>query len=159
MNSDDNTAMSAIERAHQAYEQMKRRQYNAVVEQRARDRSRNIKLAATAAVMIVFFLGLSIHNGWLTNSIRSSEQQSTSGRSDNRNFGETRTAPIRSFVKGNTCQEMQFNNDQGIYVRGALVPCEVESKREPLVLPLLPQPGSNPSTRPRLDAVRDAFTK
>ena len=63
----------------------------------------------------------------------------------NSKFGETRTAPIRSFVKGNTCQEMQFDNDKGIYVKGALVPCEAESKRNGLadVMPLLP--GSNGS--------------
>ncbi len=125
MSSDDNTASNAIERAHLAYEQMKRRQYNAVVQQRARDRSRNIKLAVAAGVMIVLFLGISIQNGWLTNSLRSPAGQATA-RADDSKFGETRTAPIRSFVKGNTCQEMQFNNDMGIYVRGALVPCEVE---------------------------------
>jgi hypothetical protein len=157
MSSDDNTASNAIERAHRAYEHMKRRQYNAVVQQRARDRSRNIKLAVAAGVMIVLFLGISIQNGWLTNSVRSSAGQATA-RADGSKFGETRTAPIRSFVKGNTCQEMQFNNDMGIFVRGALVPCEVESKRDPMVLPLLPQPGSSPRA-PRLDAVRDAFTK
>jgi len=46
----DNTASTAIERARLAYEQMKRRQYNAVALQRARDRSRNIKLASPQTV-------------------------------------------------------------------------------------------------------------
>ena len=73
---------------------------------------------------------------------------------DNSKFGETRIAPIRSFVKGNTCQEMQFNNDLGIYVQGALVPCETETKREPYV-PLLP----NPNKGARGNPIRDAFTK
>jgi hypothetical protein len=148
----DNTASTAIERARLAYEQMKRRQYNAVALQRARDRSRNIKLVVTAVTMIVLFLGISIHNDWLPTSLRSSAQEPR--MVDNSKFGETRIAPIRSFVKGNTCQEMQFNNDLGIYVQGALVPCEVETKREPYV-PLLPSPGKGV----RANSVRDGFTK
>ena len=152
MSPTDNTASTAIERAHRAYEQMQRRQYNAAVQQRARDRSRNIKLAVTAACVIAILLGLGIHNGWLTNSIRASGQ-SPSARMDPK-FGESRLAPIRTFVKGNTCQEMQFNNDLGIYERGALVPCVVESKREPHV-PLLP----NPNKALRGNPIRDTFTK
>ncbi len=156
MSPTDNTASTAIERAHLAYEEMQRRQYNAAVQQRARDRSRNIKLAVTAACMIVILLGFGIHNGWLTNSIRTSGQ-SPSARMDPK-FGESRIAPIRTFVKGNTCQEMQFNNDLGIYERGALVPCEAESKREPYV-PLLQNPSTPPNRAPRLNAVKDSLTK
>ena len=148
----DNTASTAIERARLAYEQMKRRQYNAVALQRARDRSRTIKLVVTAVTMIVLFLGITIHNGWLPTSLRSSAQEPR--MVDNSKFGESRIAPIRSFVKGNTCQEMQFNNDLGIYVQGALVPCETETKREPYV-PLLP----NPNKGARGNPIRDAFTK
>jgi len=152
MSPTDNTASTAIERARLAYEQMKRRQHNAAVLQRARDRSRNIKLAVTAVTMIVLFLGITIHNGWLPTPLRSSAQEPR--MVDNSKFGETRIAPIRTFVKGNTCQEMQFNNDLGIYVKGALVPCEVETTREPYV-PLLPSPNKGA----RANSIRDGFTK
>jgi hypothetical protein len=157
MSANENSPSSAIERAHRAYEEMQRRQSNAAMKQRARDRSRNIKVAIGAAFMIAVVLGLSFQNGWLTNSIRTTGQ-SNAGRLDHR-FDESREAPIRSFVKGNTCQQMQFNNDLGIYVRGALVPCEAESKREPLALPNQPYTPPPLNRGPRIDAVRDSFSR
>jgi hypothetical protein len=157
MSANDDSTSSAIERARRAYDDMQRRQANAAMRQLARDRSRNIKLAIGAAVMIVIFLGIGIQNGWLTNSIRTSGQ-SNSGRLDHK-FGESREAPIRSFVKGNTCQQMQFDNDRGVYVRGALVPCEAESKREPLAVPNQPYTPPPSNRGPRIDAVRDSFSR
>jgi hypothetical protein len=149
--SSDDTASAAIQRARAAFEQMKRRQHKAAVQQRARERWRNIKLAVLAIVLVVGGIGLTIHNGWMPTTLRSSAREA---RVDNSKFGETRTAPIRSFVKGNTCQEMQFNNDSGIYERGALVPCEVEKKRD-TVFPLLP----NPNKGERANSIRDSFSR
>jgi hypothetical protein len=77
---------------------------------------------------------------------------------DNSKFGETRTAPIRTHVKGNTCQEMHFSNDKGVYVKGALVPCEPESKRDHSAhLPLLPGANASATKGQRMNSIRDAF--
>jgi hypothetical protein len=154
---DSSTATTAIERARLAYEQMKRRQYDAIAQKRARDRSRNIKLAASAAGMIAFFVGFAIYNASPPpDPLRSATEGAN--QADNSKFGETRTAPIRSFVKGNTCQEIHFNNDAGTYARGALVPCVNESSRDAAV-PAQPSssPPPSPSKGPRINAIRDGF--
>jgi hypothetical protein len=152
----DPAPSTALERARLAYEQLKRREHAAAMKRHARERTRNIVLAVTLGVVVALGLGISVHQGWMPTPLRTTANEPRAV--DNSKFGETRTAPIRSFVKGNTCQEMQFNNDSGIYVKGALVPCEAESKREASeYLPLLP--GANPGATKgqRLNSVRDAF--
>lgn len=152
---------TALERARIAYEQLKRREHVAAMNRRARDRTRNIVLAVIMGFVVALSLGISVHQGWMPTPLRSAtnEQRVVDGSK----FSETRTAPIRSFVKGNTCQEMQFSNDKGIYVKGALVPCEVESKRNGLsdFMPLLPSSsgGGSGSKGPRLNSIRDSFSR
>jgi hypothetical protein len=152
----DAAPSTALERARIAYEQLKRREHDAATKRRARERTRNIVLAVFMACAVAISLGISVHNGWMPTSLRSATNEPRVA--DNSKFGETRTAPIRSFVKGNTCQEMQFSNDKGIYVKGALVPCEVETKRE-TVFPLLPSPNASATKGPRVNSIRDAFTR
>ena len=146
-------APTALERARIAYEQMKRREYNAAMKQRAR--ARNIALAVTLGVTVALVIGIAIYNGGMPASLRSSanDMRADSGGK----FGEARTAQVRSFVKGNTCQELQFNNDSGALIGGSLVPCEAEPKREPLQS--LPPPPASAAKGVRLNSVRDAFTR
>mgnify|MGYP001255518827 FL=1 len=147
------TASTALERARIAYEQMKRREYNAVMKRRSRARARNIALAATLGVTVALVLGITIYNGGMPTPLRSSAHDM---RADNGGkFGAARTAQVRSHIKGNTCQELQFSNDIGTFVGGSLVPCEAEPKREPLTA--LPPPSAAKGTR--LNSIRDAFTK
>jgi hypothetical protein len=154
----DAAPSTALERARIAYEQLKRRENAAAMKRRARERTRNIVLAAFMACAVAISLGISVHNGWMPTSLRSATNEPRVA--DNSKFGETRTAPIRSFVKGNTCQEMLFSNDKGTYVKGALVPCEVESKRDAAAhLPLLPGPNASATKGQRMNSVRDAFTR
>jgi hypothetical protein len=143
---------TALERARTAYDQMKRREYNAVMKQRSRARARNIALAVTLGVTVALVLGVTIYSGGMPTSLRSSANDMRADRGGK--FGEQRTAQVRSHIKGNTCQELQFNNDKGVYVRGALVQCETESKRE-AILPLLPSPNKGA----RANSIRDAFTR
>jgi hypothetical protein len=157
----DAAPSTALERARVAYEQLKRREHDAAMKRRARERTRNIALAAAMGFVVALSLGISVHQGWMPTSLRSApaEQRVV----DNSKFGETRTAPIRSFVKGNTCQEMLFSNDKGTYLKGALVPCEPESKRNGLsdFMPLLPSSNGSGSAGKgqRMNSIRDAFTR
>ena len=119
MSSNDYTALTAIERARLAYEQMKRRQYNAAVQRRARDRSRNIKLAVTLrASRLCCFLGIAIYNGWLPNSLRSSAHATRARRRQKvrRNANRARSA---ASSRATPARRLQFNNDMGIYVGGS----------------------------------------
>lgn len=143
----DAIRLTAIERARIAYEAMKQRRRDAALQRRARERSRHIKLAAIAVAMATLLIGVTVHNGWLPTSLRSSVQAT---RADNSKFGETRTGQVRSFIRGNTCQELQFDNDIGLYVGGSLGPCRAETKREP-VPPVLPKDA-------RINSIREAFT-
>ena len=154
----DAAPSTALERARIAYEQLKRREHNAALKRRARERTRNIVLAVVIGFVVAIGLGISVHNGWMPTSLRSATNEPRVA--DNSKFGETRTAPIRSFVKGNTCQEMQFNNDKGIYVKGALVPCEPETKRDASAyLPLLPGGNANATKGRRINSIRDSFAR
>jgi hypothetical protein len=155
----DAAPSTALERARIAYEQLKRREHNAALKRRARARTRNIVLAVIMGFAVAVGLGLSVHNDWMPTAQRSAMNEPRAV--DNGKFGETRTAPIRSFVKGNTCQEMQFDNDKGIYVKGALVPCETESKRNGLadVMPLLPSSSGSGGKGQRMNSIRDTFNR
>jgi hypothetical protein len=157
----DAASSTALERARIAYEQLKRRENNAAIKRRARERTRNIVLALSMAFAVAIGVGISVHQGWMPTPLRSTQTEQRVV--DSRKFGETRTAPIRTFVKGNTCQEMHFNNDKGIYVKGELVPCEAESKKNGLsdFMPLLPSSsgGGSGSKGPRLNSIRDSFNR
>jgi hypothetical protein len=85
--------------------------------------------------------------GWLPQSLRSSisGQQSE----EDRKFSETRTGQVRSFVGGNTCRDLQFNNDAGRFVGESTTKCESEAKSDPTAIP---------QTK-RLNAIRDAFSR
>ncbi len=145
-------APTALERARIAYEQMKRREYNAAMKRRSRARTRNIALAATLGITVSLVLGITIYNGGMPTSLRSSTNDM---RADNGGkFGAARTAQVRSHIKGNTCQELKFSNDSGTFVGGNLVPCEAEPKREPLAA----APSSTPKGA-RVNSIRDHFTK
>lgn len=150
----DAAPSTALERARIAYEEMQRREYNAVLKRRARARTRNIVLAATFATTLVLILGLSIYNGWMPTPLRATANDMRADKGGK--FGEARTAKLRSYVKGNTCRELKFNNDSGALVGGSLVPCEAEPKREPLEA--LPPPSSS-AKGARIHSVRDALTK
>lgn len=149
----DAAPSTALERTRIAYEQMQRREYNAAMKRRARARARNIALAATLGTTVALVIGLSVYNGWMPTPLRTTANDM---RADNGGkFAERRTVQVRSYVKGNTCQELKFSNDSGVLVGGSLVPCEAEPKREPLSIPVL-------STTPkgtRLNSIRDGFTK
>lgn len=147
------SAPTAVERARIAYEQMKLREYNAEMKRRSRARTRNIALGVTVGVAVVLLVGAAIYNGGMPTSLRSSAQDM---RADNGGkFGAARTAQVKSFVRGNTCQQLQFSNDSGTFVSGSLVPCETESKREPLAVP----PPASTAKGARINSIRDAFTR
>jgi hypothetical protein len=129
--SSNGVRLTAIERARIAYELMMARQREVAEARRTRERSRTIRVAVAAVGTLAILIGTAIYNGWMPTSLRSSVR---SFRDDGK-FVETRTGQIRSFIKGNTCQELQFNNDRGVYVGGNYVPCQIESKREALPPP------------------------
>jgi hypothetical protein len=142
--------LTAIERARLAYELMVRRKREAIRRRRSEERSRTIKLLAVGGILLAGLTGTAIYNGWVPkSSLRSMTWAPRTLEEDN--FSETRTGQVRSFVKGNTCQELQFNNDSGAYVGGSLVPCQAEVKRDPV-----PQPPEAKGAR--LNSIRDAFT-
>jgi hypothetical protein len=156
----DAAPSTALDRARIAYEQLKRREHDAAMRRRARERTRNIVLAVSVGFMAALSLGVSVYQGWMPTPLRSAAQESRAV--DKGKFSETRTAPIRTFVKGNTCQEMHFNNDKGIYVKGELVPCQPEAKRGLSdFMPLLPSSSSNAgaSKEQRMNSIRDSFTR
>lgn len=146
-------SLTAVERARLAYEQLKRREYNAVMKRRARARTRNIALALTVVITLTLCIGVSIYEGWMPESFRSSAHDR---RADNGSrSGKEGTIPVRSYVKGNTCQELNFSNEDGALVSGSFVPCRNESKRE-----LPPFPGStNKGAGARVNAIRDSFSR
>ena len=141
--------LTAIERARLAYEQMKRRQHDAAVQRRARERSRNITLAVICGGTLAADRR---HRDLqrLDADTRCARRRTKCATTDK--FDETRTGQVRSFVKGNTCQELQFNNDSGVYVGGNLVPCDGESKPRAAAATATPKGA-------RLNSIRDAFTR
>ncbi|MBX9776413.1 MAG: hypothetical protein K2Y71_18700 [Xanthobacteraceae bacterium] len=157
----DAAPSTALERARIAYEQLKRREHDAAMKRRGRQRTRNIVLVVFLGFVVALGLGVSVYQGWMPTPLRSATNEQRAV--DSSKFSETRTAPIRSFVKGNTCQEMHFSNDKGIYVKGALVPCEAESKKNALsdVMPLLPSSSGSGSSGKgqRMNSIRDTFNR
>jgi hypothetical protein len=137
---------TALERARVAYEQMQRREYNAAMKRRSRARTRNFALAVTFGSTLAIIIGLSIYNGWMPTPLRTAAQDT---RADKTRTEAARTGHVRSFVKGNTCRELQFNNDSGTLVAGKFVPCEVDKKTPPQETP----------EGKRLDAIRDALKR
>jgi len=137
---------TALERARIAYEQMQRREHNAAMKRRSRARARNIALAATLGTTLVLVIGLSVYNGWMPTPLRTTAQEA---RGDRTRTEVAPTVQVRSFVKGNTCRELQFNNDSGALVGGSFVPCEKEGKTPPQATP----------EGKRLDAIRDALKR
>jgi hypothetical protein len=137
--------LTAIERARLAYELMVYRQREVILRRRSQERSRTITILTMCAGLAALILGTAIYNDWLPTSLRTA---TLTRKTDDGKFGETRTGQVRSFIKGNTCQELQFNNDRGVYVGGNLVPCEVETKRRTV----------QPSKGERVNSIRDAFT-
>jgi hypothetical protein len=117
--------LTAIERARLAYDDMKRRQHSAEVQRRARERSRNITLAAIVAGALVLVAGIAVYNGGMPDSLRATAHEA---RGDRTRTNEARTGQVRSYVKGNTCRQLQFNNDSGTFVGGSLVACDPGEK-------------------------------
>ena len=70
-------------------------------------------------------------------------------RADKTRHEAARTVQVRSFVKGNTCRELQFNNDSGTLVAGSFVDCDGKAK---------PPPESTPEGK-RLNSIRDALKR
>jgi hypothetical protein len=156
----------AFEQASAAYERLKQRRLRAAAAER---RTRLILLS----VAMVAFGGLAVgavtyrdrlmqslqamtesktspskgksFGEWLPQSLRDSINNQRSD--DERKFVETRTGQVRSFVGGNTCRDLQFNNDAGRFVAEALRQCETEGKADPSGIP----------QAKRLNAIRDAF--
>jgi hypothetical protein len=118
--------VTAIERARLAYETLKRRQHGAEMQRRARERSRNITLAAIVAVTLLFVAGIAIYNGGMPESLRETAHEA---RGDRTRTSEARTGHVRTYVKGNTCRDLQFNNDSGTFVGGSLVACDPGEKQ------------------------------
>jgi hypothetical protein len=143
--------LTAIERARLAYDDMKRRQHSAEVQRRARERSRNITLAAIVAGALVLVAGIAVYNGGMPDSLRATAHEM---RGDRTRTTAARTGQVRSYVKGNTCRELQLNNDSGTFVGGSLVACDPgERSSEPhQVYPPTPK-GT------RLNSIRDGFAR
>jgi hypothetical protein len=145
--------VTAIERARLAYDMMKRRQHGVEVQRRARERSRNIILAAVVAAALLLVAGIAIYNGGMPDSLRATAHE---GRGDKTRTSDSRTGQVRSYVKGNTCRELQFNNDSGTFVGGSLVLCDPgEKSREPSSVQAQP-PTPNGA---RLNSIRGGFAR
>jgi hypothetical protein len=146
--------MTAIERARLAYDEMKRRQHGAEVQRRARERSRNVTLAAIVVGILLLVAGIAIYNGAVPDSLRATAQD---GRERTRS-NEVRTGQVRSYVKGNTCRELQFNNDNGTFVGGTLVACDPgEAKRDRGQVQTQIQIEAPKPSGVRINSIRDGF--
>jgi len=137
--------VTAIERARIAYELMMARQREAAHQRLVRERARTVRIVTAFIGLLMLVAGTAVYNGWLPTSLRSSV---LAFRTEDNSFGETRTGHVRSHIKGNTCQELHFNNERGVYVSGSLIQCQVEVKRE------IPPPTKGA----RVNSIRDAFT-
>jgi hypothetical protein len=145
--------VTAIERARLAYEIMKQRQHGAELQRRARERSRNITLAAIVAATLLLVAGIAVYNGGMPDSLRATAHET---RGDRTRTSAARTGQVRSYVKGNTCRELQFNNDSGIFVGGSLVACDPgEKTRDPSSVQA--QPATPNSAR--LNSIRGGFAR
>jgi hypothetical protein len=146
-----NRQLTAIERAQIAYELMMRRQREIALARLARERFLTINLIVFGVGIVALVFGVALYNNWMPTSLRSAAL-SRSADGDGK-FVETRTGQVRSFIKGNTCQELQFSNDRGVYVGGSLVPCQPEVTREVQA----PAANTDKDKGARLNSIRDAF--
>ena len=145
--------LTAIERARLAYDMMKRRQRGVELQRRARERSRNITLAAIVAATLLLVARIAGYNGGMPDSLRATAHEP---RGDRTRTSEARTGQVRSYVKGNTCRELQFNNDSGTFVGGSLVACDPgEKTRDPSGVQI--QPATPKGAR--LNSIRDGFSR
>jgi hypothetical protein len=149
--------LTAIERARLAYDEMKRRQHGVEVQRRARERSRNITLAGVVVATLLLVAGIAIYNGGMPDSLRATAHE---GRGDKTRTSQARTGQVRSHVKGNTCRELQFNNDSGTFVGGSLVACDpAEAKRDPSQVQPQPQAQDPKPNGARINSIRDGFPR
>jgi hypothetical protein len=169
LNMDASTSPStAFEQASAAYERLKQRRLRAAASER---RTRMILLAVAMLVFGALVLGAVTYRDRLMQSLQSMTQSKTSpGKSkslgewmpqslrdsianqpsdEDRKFVQTRKGQVRSFVKGNTCRELQFNNDAGQFVGETFTQCEADGKRDSSVI----------SQTKRLNAIRDSFAR
>lgn len=141
----DDQPLSAIDRVRIAYEQMVERKREAAMAREARERRRVVRLVVAGSAMIAMLICTAIYNDWLP-SARSFMPGDASAE-----FKKSRTGQVRSYVKGNTCQELQFNNASGTYIGGNLVPCDAPARRA--------AQESSVSSGSRVFSIRDAFTR
>jgi hypothetical protein len=132
--------LSAVDRARIAYEEMLRHKQAAANVRRLRAQSRAARVAIVCGAFIGLLVGCFIFYDLLPAPMHSR---------DDATFGKTRTGQVRSFVKGNICQELQFNNVSGGYVGGALVPCDTTVRKE----------ATHQTSGQRVFSIRDAFAK
>jgi hypothetical protein len=158
---------TAFEQVSAAYERLKQRRLRAAASER---RTRIILLALTMLTFGSLAIGAVVYGDRIMQSIEAiSERQGSPGKGkswgswlpqslrssianqrseEESKFAETRTGQVRSFVGGNTCREMQFNNSAGRFSHESLTQCESDSKSDPSEIP---------QTK-RLNAIRDAFS-
>jgi len=138
--------LTALDRARIAYEEMVRRQQAVATARQLRGRKRKIRAAIVCGGIAVLLIACTIHYDLVPTSLRSGILSRNGTDAD---FGTTRTGQVRTYVKGNTCQELQFNNVSGGYVGGAFVPCDTVLRKE-----------APPSTSgQRVNSIRDSFTR
>ena len=158
MSANENSPSSAIERARRAYEEM-----TAASIQRRNE-------AACARSLAQHHGGdrRCLHDRGrprfelperLADEFDPHDGTSNAGRLDHR-FDESRDGADPQFRQGqhlpaNAVQQRPRNLTCG----GALVPCEAESKREPLALPNQPYTPPPLNRGPRIDAVRNSFSR
>ena len=134
--------LTAFERARIAYEEMLRQKQIAAHARLARDRSRTVRIVIVFAAFVGLVVGGIIYYDLVPTSLPSR---------DDANFSATRTGHVRSYVKGDTCRDLQFDNVSGGYVAAALVPCDTVLRKGP--------PPPPPTSGHRVDSVRDAFKR
>jgi hypothetical protein len=143
---DSTTQPSAIERARIAYEQMMLRQRETAAARRLRERRRTIRRAVICGAIFALLLGVVIYNGWMPDFLQSTFVARDGAGSD---FGKSRVGQVRSFVKGDTCRELRFDNTKGVYVGGSFVECET----------VVPKDPGQSSAVQRVFSIRNALTR
>jgi hypothetical protein len=139
----DRRHLTALERARIAYQELERRRQAAADIRRRRARTRNTRVAIVCGAFIGLLAGCLFF--YDVNDVFPPPERSR----EVVNFEATRTGHVRSYVKGDTCQELQFDNVSGGYVGGALVPCGTVVRKE-----------APPATSgQRVNSIRDAFTR
>jgi hypothetical protein len=119
--------LSAIDRARVAFEDAERRKRVLEVERRSRERARNITLLSLGMVALTVLVAVSVQQGWFASSGAKPNflrDDSTKG------FVATRTGKVRTPIEGNTCRELQFNNELGRFVAEGITECE-QVRRSP----------------------------